>query len=146
MVANPIVSQQQQQQQQIKPEETLSKNEWKTEVDNLKTEIDNTKELLLNLQSFTMQTNQKLVDVVFNESMSMSMSMPSSMQASMQAFMSGNENHSLSNLPNLNFISIENMNMNDLNDSLSQSVVELDEDNGNLPNLKEIIEKELENA
>jgi len=73
--------------------------------------------------------------------MSMSMSMPS-----MQAFMTGNEDHSLSSMPNLNFISIESMNMNDLKDSLSQSVVELDEDNATLPNLKEIIEKELENA
>jgi len=42
-------------------------NHLKNEIVSLKGELSETKKLLLNLQSFTMQTNQKLVDVVFND-------------------------------------------------------------------------------
>jgi hypothetical protein len=42
-------------------------NELKQSVDTVKSELGQLKELLLSLQSFSMQLNQKLVDVVFNQ-------------------------------------------------------------------------------
>ena len=42
-------------------------NELKQTVDTVKSELGQLKELLLSLQSFSMQLNQKLVDVVFNQ-------------------------------------------------------------------------------
>jgi hypothetical protein len=42
-------------------------NELKQSVDTVKSELGQLKELLLSLQSFSMQLNQKLVEVVFNQ-------------------------------------------------------------------------------
>ena len=90
---------------------------------NLKEELAKTKDLLMNLQSFTMQTNKKLVDVVFNDNMH-------------------NDNHPLS------FISMEGMMEQMINHSNSNAVVEIEDADmvSYQPNLKEMIEKELDSV
>ena len=95
-------------------------DDLKSEVDYLKSELAQTKDLLMTLQSFTMQTNQKLVDAVFS---------------------SDNEPNAHS------FISMAAMNpffsLNTANKS-SVEVIELDE-HSLLPNLKDLIQEELAN-
>ena len=96
----------------------------KSEINVLKNELNETKNLLMNLQSFTMQTNQKLVDVVFND-----------------------YNNVAENTHQFNFVSMDSL--SDVFTKMKSSSSELDvtelEDQHVEPNLKEIIEKELNN-
>jgi hypothetical protein len=59
--------QQQQPQQKINPQVNADVETLKQDLNMLKNEMSNLKDLLLSLQSFTMQTNQKLTDIVFPE-------------------------------------------------------------------------------
>jgi hypothetical protein len=59
--------QQPQPQQKINPQVSADVEALKQDLNTLKNEMSNLKDLLLSLQSFTMQTNQKLADIVFQE-------------------------------------------------------------------------------
>jgi len=54
-------------QQKINPQVNADVEVVKQDLNTLKNEMSNLKDLLLSLQSFTMQTNQKLADIVFQE-------------------------------------------------------------------------------
>jgi hypothetical protein len=58
---------QSQPQQKITPQVNADVEAVKQDLNTLKNEMSNLKDLLLSLQSFTMQTNQKLADIVFQE-------------------------------------------------------------------------------
>jgi hypothetical protein len=63
----PHQQQQPQPQQKINPQVSADVEALKQDLNTLKKEMTNLKDLLLSLQSFTMQTNQKLADIVFQE-------------------------------------------------------------------------------
>jgi hypothetical protein len=63
----PHQQQQPQPQQKINPQVNADVDVIKQDLNIMKKEMTNLKDLLLSLQSFTMQTNQKLADIVFQE-------------------------------------------------------------------------------
>jgi hypothetical protein len=102
-------------------------NDLKNEIVSLKDELSETKKLLLNLQSFTMQTNQKLVDVVFND-------------------FNMNGNTSQFNFLSMDSISnvLSNMNLPDLGKSMEITELQVEpEPEQQEQNLKRIVEQEL---
>ena len=87
--------------QTIQQDDSLSiktdelKQQLEDKIQLLQKEMDETKHILLKLQSFTMETNQKLVDVILAEAPSSSMNDPMSMMMSM---MMGSQSNPHSNI------------------------------------------------
>jgi hypothetical protein len=118
----------------IQTSSVVDTTNYSQDIENLKEDISNIKDLLIKVQNYTMDTNQKLVDIIFSEEQNAAF--PSNDTMGSGIFLNINDYASRLDLDLENVDSIERV----------REVEFVSENIENIPNLKDIIEKELANS